>query len=53
VNDAFGTSHRAHSSIVGIDANVKVSGDLLDKELEAFGKVMEDPDRPLTSTIIP
>ena len=48
VNDAFGTSHRAHSSMVGIDVNTRAAGFLLKKELEYFSKVLESPDRPLT-----
>ena len=47
VNDAFGTSHRAHSSMVGIDVPTKAAGFLLKKELEYFSKVLENPDRPL------
>jgi phosphoglycerate kinase len=48
VNDAFGTAHRAHSSMVGIDVETRASGFLLKKELEYFSKVLEGPDRPLT-----
>lgn len=47
VNDAFGTSHRAHSSIVGIKVPVRAAGFLLKKELEFFSKVLENPQRPL------
>ena len=48
VNDAFGTAHRAHSSMVGVDLETKASGFLLKKELESFSKVLDEPDRPLT-----
>jgi len=48
VNDAFGTSHRAHSSMVGFDGETRAAGFLLKKELEYFSKVLESPDRPLT-----
>ena len=48
VNDAFGTAHRAHSSMVGVDTEVRAAGFLLKKELEYFSKVLEDPSRPLT-----
>jgi phosphoglycerate kinase len=48
VNDAFGTCHRAHSSMVGIDVETRVAGFLLKKELEYFSKVLEAPRRPLT-----
>lgn len=43
VNDAFGTSHRAHSSIVGVDLPVKAAGLLLKKELDYFGRALENP----------
>lgn len=48
VNDAFGTAHRAHSSMVGVDTEQKASGFLMKKELEYFGKVLDNPERPLT-----
>jgi len=51
VNDAFGTAHRAHSSMVGIDLPIKAAGLLMKKELEYFGKVMEKPDRPLLAIL--
>ena len=47
VNDAFGTAHRAHSSMVGVNLPVKAAGYLLTKELEHFAKIMEKPQRPL------
>ena len=33
VNDAFGTCHRAHSSMVGVDVPTRVAGFLVKKEL--------------------
>jgi len=48
VNDAFGTSHRAHSSMVGVNVQTRAAGFLLKKELEYFSKVLESPDRPLS-----
>jgi len=48
VNDAFGTAHRAHSSMVGIDLP-KVSGLLLKKELDYFDKILSKPDRPFVA----
>jgi phosphoglycerate kinase len=48
VNDAFGTAHRAHSSMVGIDHQVRAAGFLLNKELDCFSKILETPTRPLT-----
>jgi phosphoglycerate kinase len=47
VNDAFGTSHRAHSSIVGIGLPVRVAGLLMQKELDYFGKALEAPKKPV------
>ncbi len=46
VNDAFGTAHRAHSSMVGVNLPQKASGLLMQKELEYFGKALENPERP-------
>ncbi|KAJ2755016.1 phosphoglycerate kinase [Coemansia nantahalensis] len=46
VNDAFGTAHRAHSSMVGVELPVRAAGFLMQKELEYFGRVTEDPARP-------
>jgi len=46
VNDAFGTAHRAHSSMAGIDHPIRVAGFLMEKELRYFEKVLEKPDRP-------
>ncbi|MCS6970703.1 MAG: phosphoglycerate kinase [Planctomycetota bacterium] len=51
VNDAFGTAHRAHSSMVGINLPIKAAGFLMKKELEAFAKVLESPRRPLLAIL--
>ena len=47
VNDAFGTSHRAHASVAGI-ANYlpAVAGLLLEKELVTLGSLIENPAHP-------
>ncbi len=49
VNDAFGTSHRAHSSTVGITEFVerKVAGFLLKREIDAFAKALFNPVNPI------
>lgn len=47
VNDAFGTAHRAHSSMVGINLPIKAAGYLLKKETDYFAKALENPNRPL------
>ena len=47
VNDAFGTSHRAHASTVGVTAYLPaVMGLLMEKELETLGGLLEEPERP-------
>ncbi len=52
VNDAFGTCHRAHASIVGIPKYLpKAAGFLLDKEIRALSRVLEKPVHPLTVII--
>jgi len=51
VNDAFGTAHRAHSSIVGVSLPQKAAGFLMEAELNAFAKVLENPDRPLLAIL--
>ena len=52
VNDAFGTSHRAHASTEGIAHYIPaVSGFLLEKEINVLGQALEDPKRPFTAII--
>jgi phosphoglycerate kinase len=51
VNDAFGTAHRAHSSMVGVNLQDKAAGFLMEAELKAFTKVLENPDRPLLAIL--
>ena len=51
VNDAFGTAHRAHSSMVGVDLPAKVAGFLMEKELKAFAAVLDNPERPLLAIL--
>lgn len=51
VNDAFGTAHRAHSSVVGVALPQKVAGFLMQKELDAFEAVLENPKRPLLAIL--
>ena len=47
VNDAFGTSHRTHTSIVSITNYLpSVAGLLLEKELNALGHILEAPVHP-------
>jgi len=45
VNDAFGTAHRAHSSMMGEGFDVRAAGFLLKKELDYFAKALDSPER--------
>ena len=51
VNDAFGTAHRAHSSMVGVNLPQKAAGFLLEAELKAFAAVLDHPKRPLLAIL--
>merc|ERR1711871_1861505 len=51
VNDAFGTAHRAHSSMVGEGFDVKASGFLVSKELDAFAQVLDAPAKPVLAIL--
>ena len=52
VNDAFGTSHRSHSSIVGVSEHLPaVAGLLLEKELNTLGGILENPAHPFTTLL--
>jgi phosphoglycerate kinase len=51
VNDAFGTAHRAHSSMVGVKLSQRASGFLVKKELEFFAKALENPQRPFLAIL--
>ena len=51
VNDAFGTAHRAHSSVVGVNLQEKVAGFLMQKELDAFASALEAPKRPVLAIL--
>ncbi|ODQ44924.1 hypothetical protein PICMEDRAFT_78689 [Pichia membranifaciens NRRL Y-2026] len=51
VNDAFGTAHRAHSSMVGFELDQRAAGFLMAKELEYFSKALENPVRPFLAIL--
>ena len=53
VNDAFGTSHRAHVSTAGITdyVPIKVAGFLLNRELSRFAQLLDNPPRPFVAII--
>jgi phosphoglycerate kinase len=46
INDAFGTAHRDHSSISGINLPIRAAGYLMKKELDYFAKALEHPKKP-------
>lgn len=51
VNDAFGTAHRAHSSMVGVKLSQRAAGFLMKKELDYFAKALENPERPFLAIL--
>jgi phosphoglycerate kinase len=50
-NDAFGTAHRAHSSMVGEGYTIKCAGFLMLAELGAFAKVLDKPAKPVLAIL--
>jgi phosphoglycerate kinase len=47
INDAFGTAHRPHASIVGVTQHMPaVAGFLLEKEINALGNILQNPVHP-------
>jgi phosphoglycerate kinase len=52
VNDAFGTAHRAHASVSGVPKLLpSAAGLLLQKELDAFARVLGAPQRPFVAIL--
>jgi len=55
INDAFGACHRKHASIYAMaqlfDASSRAAGFLLNKEIDFFHRVLEEPVRPFVSVI--
>ncbi len=52
VNDAFGASHRDHASVCGIARLLpSVAGRLLQKEIQAFRRVLENPEQPFVAIL--
>ncbi|MHC4941929.1 MAG: phosphoglycerate kinase [Planctomycetota bacterium] len=55
VNDAFGTAHRAHASVVGVPKlfgpGKAAAGFLMAKELDYFARVLENPARPMVAIL--
>lgn len=57
VNDAFGSSHRAHSSTEGVAKKMEEQGKetalgfLMEKEVKELGAVLESPDKPFVAIL--
>lgn len=52
VNDAFGSSHRAHSSTTGVAALMPaVAGFLMERELDFLVNAVENPERPFVAIL--
>lgn len=53
VMDAFGSAHRAHASTYGVAkyARIACAGPLLSAELDALGRALEDPARPVVAIV--
>ncbi|MDD5644214.1 MAG: phosphoglycerate kinase [bacterium] len=53
IDDAFGTAHRAHASMVGVTKHIKqcAAGYLLKKEIEYLGRAVENPGRPFIAVM--
>ena len=52
VNDAFGSSHRDHASVTGPARRLpSAAGLLLQKEIDAFGRVLSEPARPFAAIL--
>jgi phosphoglycerate kinase len=53
VNDAFGSAHRAHASVVGVPERAKpaVGGFLMQRELEALGPLLDNPEKPFLAVL--
>ncbi len=53
VDDAFGSSHRAHCSTAGVTDYIKDTavGYLMEKEIKYLGNAVNDPERPFTAIL--
>jgi len=53
IDDAFGTAHRNHASMAGVPKKLGqgAAGYLLQKELDYFSKVLENPERPFIAIL--
>ncbi len=52
IQDAFGVSHRQHSSVIGLPAELPSGiGFLVEEEIKTLSQVINNPERPLTAII--
>ncbi len=54
VDDAFGSAHRAHASVVGVPerlAKTKAAGRLMAREVKALGRLLGEPERPFAALL--
>jgi phosphoglycerate kinase len=53
VDDAFGSAHRAHASVVGVPERLaaKAAGRLLAREVVALGRLLGEPERPFAAIL--
>ncbi len=55
VNDAFGTAHRSHASVVGVPAlfgvGRKAAGLLMEREVAALSRMIVDPEQPYVAVV--
>ena len=52
VNDAFGAAHRDHASVCGVARLLpSAAGRLMEKEIAAFSKVLDEPARPVVAIL--
>jgi phosphoglycerate kinase len=53
IDDAFGTAHRAHASMVGVTKYIDqcASGYLLQKEIQYLGNAVENPQKPFVAIL--
>ncbi|HEX9945662.1 MAG TPA: phosphoglycerate kinase [Thermoanaerobaculia bacterium] len=53
VDDAFGSAHRAHASVVGVPERLerKAAGRLLAREVDSLGRLLGEPERPFAALL--